>query len=136
MRMTKIGNRFLWDRILLVAKCEAGKSLWPPRKNRRKTLEVVNKLMKKIIGLIAICLATTFTALPAMAQTTPQQPAATTQDPQCTPENKLAWYNEFRANFKTDTAKANELAKKWLACPQVAGEEQITPYLKNFVTLY
>ena len=107
--------------------------------------------MKKTIGLIAICLATTFTALPALAQTptqkpaatpqkptaTPQQPAATTtQDPQCTPENKLAWYQEFRANFKTDTAKANELAKKWLACPQVAGEEQITPYLKNFVTLY
>lgn len=93
--------------------------------------------MKKIIGLIAICLATTFTALPALAQTTPQQPAATTtQDPQCTPENKLAWYNDFRANFKTDTAKANELAKKWLACPQAAGEEQITPYLKNFVTLY
>jgi hypothetical protein len=101
--------------------------------------------MKKIIGLIAICLATTFTALPALAQTTPQQPAkptpqqpaaTTTQNPQCTPETKLALYNEFRASFKTDTAKANELAKKWLACPEVAGEEQITPYLKNFVTLY
>lgn len=97
--------------------------------------------MKKIIGLIAICLATTFTAFPALAQTTPQQPtpqqpAATTQNPQCTPETKLALYNDFRANFKTDTAKANELAKKWLACPEVAGEEQITPYLKNFVTLY
>lgn len=102
-------------------------------------MEVVNKLMKKIIGLIALCLATTFAAMPVLAQTTPaqQQPAApTAQDPQCTPENKLAWYNEFRQNFKTDTAKANELAKKWLACPQVAGEEQITPYLKNFVTLY
>jgi hypothetical protein len=98
--------------------------------------------MKKIIGLIAIGLATTLTAIPALAQTTtqqpatPQQPAAKPQDPQCTPENKLAWYNEFRATFKTDTAKAYELAKKWLACPQVAGEEQITPYLKNFVTLY
>lgn len=91
--------------------------------------------MKKIIGLIAICLATTFTAFPAITQTA-QQPAAKPQDPQCTPENKLAWYNEFRANFKTDTAKANELAKKWLACPEVAGEEQITPYLRNFVTLY
>ena len=109
--------------------------LGPPKRNRRKTLEVVNKLMKKIIGLIAICLATTFTALPALAQNAPQ-PAAKPQDPQCTPENKLAWYNEFRASFKTDTAKANELAKKWLACPEVAGEEQITPYLKNFVTLY
>ena len=101
-------------------------------------MEVVNKLMKKIIGLIAFCLATTFTVIPAFAQTTPQPAAspAQAQDPNCTPENKLAWYNEFRQNFKTDTAKANELAKKWLACPQVAGEEQITPYLKNFVALY
>ena len=28
------------------------------------------------------------------------------------------------------------MAKKWLACPEIAGEEQITPYLKNFVTKY
>ncbi len=92
--------------------------------------------MKKTIGLMAICLATALTASPAFAQTAAQPAAGTTQDSQCTPENKLAWYNEFRANFKTDTTKANELAKKWLACPEVAGEEQITPYLKNFVTLY
>ena len=97
--------------------------------------------MKKIIGLIAICLATTFTAFPALAQTTQPQkpaatPAATTQNPECTPETKLALYNEFRKLFKTEQAKANEIAKKWLACPEVAGEEQITPYLKNFVTLY
>ena len=102
--------------------------------------------MKKIIGLIAICLAIGTTAFPAFAQqpaatpqqpaATPQQPAAKPQDPQCTPEAKTALYNEFRANFKGDTAKANELAKKWLACPEVAGEEQISAYLKNFVTLY
>lgn len=113
------------------------KSLVAPetKEKGKKILEVVNKLMKKIIGLIAFSLATTFTVIPAFAQT-PQPAASTAQDPQCTPENKLAWYNEFRQNFKTDTAKANELAKKWLACPEVAGEEQITPYLKNFVTLY
>ncbi len=88
--------------------------------------------MKKTIGFILVCLATAFAASTAFAQT---QPAAA-QDPQCTPENKLAWYNEFRKVFKDDTARANDLAKKWLACPQAEGEEQITPYLKNFVTLY
>ena len=38
--------------------------------------------------------------------------------------------------LKETQAKANELAKKWLACPELAGEEKITPYLKNFVTKY
>ncbi|MCM3870298.1 MAG: hypothetical protein ND895_06320 [Pyrinomonadaceae bacterium] len=76
--------------------------------------------MKKIIGLIAICLSV---SIPALSQ-------------ECTPEAKTALYNEFRQHFKGDTAKANELAKKWLACPEVAGEEQISAYLKNFVTLY
>lgn len=102
--------------------------------------------MKKTIGLIAICLSVATTGFPAFAQqpaatpqqpaATPQKPATTTQNPQCTPEAKTALYNEFRANFKGDTAKANDLAKKWLACPEVAGEEQISTYLKNFVTLY
>lgn len=76
--------------------------------------------MKKLIALIAICLGVT---MPTLAQ-------------ECTPEAKTATYNEFRKHFKGDTAKANELAKKWLACPEVAGEEQISTYLKNFVSLY
>ena len=63
------------------------------------------------------------------------QPITAAQD-QCTPENKLAWYNEFTKNFKADTAKANELAKKWLACPATPAEDQQTAYLKNFVTLF
>jgi hypothetical protein len=102
--------------------------------------------MKKIIAVITICLAITTTAFPAFAQqpaaspqqpaASPQQPAAKPQDPQCTPEAKTALYNEFRTNFKGDTAKANELAKKWLACPAVAGEEPQADYLKKFVTLY
>lgn len=78
------------------------------------------QLMKKLIALIAICLGVT---MPTLAQ-------------ECTPEAKTATYNEFRKHFKGDTAKANELAKKWLACPEVAGEEQISAYLKNFVSLY
>jgi hypothetical protein len=108
-------------------------------RNIRKDLGGCKQLMKKTIALISICLAIAVTALPAFAQqpaATPQQPAAAQVDPNCTPENKLVWYNEFRQHFKGDTAKANELAKKWLACPTVAGEEPQADYLKKFVALY
>ncbi|HEX4899908.1 MAG TPA: hypothetical protein VFV61_05200 [Pyrinomonadaceae bacterium] len=87
--------------------------------------------MKKIIELIAVVAVL---AVPVFAGGS-SQPVNTAQD-QCTAENKLAWYNEFRQHFKGDTAKANELAKKWLACPEAAGEEQQAAYLKNFVTLF
>ena len=88
--------------------------------------------MKKTIGLRAVSASLALLAFSVLASAnTPVQP----QD-QCTPENKLAWYNQFRETFKTDQAKANEVASKYLACPAVAGEEQITTYLKNFVTLY
>jgi len=98
-----------------------------------KILEVGNKRMKKLIELIAIGATVAVLALPPVANGLSKPETA--QD-QCTPENKLAWYNDFRQNFKGDTAKANELAKKWLACPEAAGEEQQAAYLKNFVTLY
>lgn len=90
------------------------------RRLQKKILGGFEQLMKKLIALIAICLGVT---MPTLAQ-------------ECTPEAKTATYNEFRKHFKGDTAKANELAKKWLACPEVAGEEQISAYLKNFVSLY
>ena len=92
--------------------------------------------MKKTIELLTITLAMAMTAFAQQPAASPQQPAATSQNPQCSAESKLAWYNEFRQNFKTDTAKANELAKKWLACPEAAGEEQQAAYLKNFVSLF
>lgn len=60
-----------------------------------------------------------------------QTPAASPAQGQCTPENKLAWYTEFRATFKTDQNKAYDLAQKYLACPSEAGEESIRGYLKN-----
>ncbi|HKR59898.1 MAG TPA: hypothetical protein VJS64_09180 [Pyrinomonadaceae bacterium] len=85
--------------------------------------------MKKIIELLAIVAAL---ALPALANG--GQPIAF-QD-QCTPEAKAALYADFRTNFKTDQVKANEVAKKWLACPEAAGEEQQSAYLKNFVNLF
>lgn len=102
-------------------------------------LEVGNKLMKKFIDLIAISVTVAVLAVTVVAQqpaATPQQAAGKPQDPQCSAENKLAWYNEFRQHFKGDTAKANDLAKKWLACPATPAEEQQATYLKNFVTLF
>ena len=60
-----------------------------------------------------------------------QTPAASPAQGQCTPENKLAWYKEFRATFKTDQNRAYDLAQKYLACPSEAGEESIRNYLKN-----
>lgn len=95
--------------------------------------------MKKFIELIAISATVAVLAVSAVGQqpaATPQQAAAKPQDPQCSAENKLAWYNEFRQHFKGDTAKANDLAKKWLACPATPAEEQQAVYLKNFVTLF
>src|SRR5438552_5083836 len=91
--------------------------------------------MKKTIGLLAICGTAAMLSLQAFANSAPLQPEATIQD-QCTPESKTAWYTEFTKDLKTDQAKAYELAKKYLACPSAAGEEQITSYLKNFVTKY
>ena len=95
--------------------------------------------MKKFIELIAISATVAVLAVTVVAQqpaATPQQAAGKPQDPQCSAENKLAWYNEFRQHFKGDTAKANDLAKKWLACPATPAEEQQATYLKNFVTLF
>lgn len=90
--------------------------------------------MKKLIEMICVCAIVVMAALPALANRL-SEPDDVVQD-QCTPEKKTPVYNEFRQNLKSDQAKAYELAKKWLACPEVAGEEQITPYLKNFVALY
>jgi len=91
--------------------------------------------MKKTIGSLAICATVAMLSLQAFANRASLQPEATIQD-QCTPESKTAWYTEFTKDLKTDQAKAYELAKKYLACPSVAAEEQITNYLKNFVTKY
>lgn len=92
--------------------------------------------MKKIIELIAVCASVAVMALPAFAYRVSQQPDSTVQDP-CKAESKTAMYNEFRVQVKADQAKAYELAKKWLACPQLPGEESITAYLKDkFIAPY
>lgn len=83
--------------------------------------------MKKLITTLSVLAVL---AVPVLAQT------PTTQTPSgCTAESKQAWYNEFRQTFKTDQPKAYQVAQKYLACPAEAGEEQITAYLKNFITL-
>ena len=87
--------------------------------------------MKKLITTLSVLAAL---AVPVLAQTPAQAPV--TQTPAgCSAESKQAWYNEFRQTFKTNQPKAYELAQKYLACPAEAGEEQITAYLKNFITL-
>jgi len=88
--------------------------------------------MKKTIRALAIY--TTLALLPVLGniiELKAQTPAASPAQGQCTPENKLAWYTEFRATFKTDQNRAYDLAQKYLACPSEAGEEPIRNYLKN-----
>jgi hypothetical protein len=95
--------------------------------------------MKKTIRRFAIY--ATLVLLPVFANTfelkaqtpaaSPAAAAAAQGQGQCTPENKLAWYTEFRQIFKTDQSKAYDLAQKYLACPSEAGEEQVRKYLKE-----
>jgi hypothetical protein len=88
--------------------------------------------MTKTIRVLAIY--TTLALLPVLGnviELKAQTPAASPAQGQCTPENKLAWYTEFRATFKTDQNRAYDLAQKYLACPSEAGEESIRNYLKN-----
>ena len=88
--------------------------------------------MKKTIRVFAIYAS--LALLPAFAnviELKAQTPAPSPTQGQCTPENKLAWYTEFRKLFKTEQAKAYDLAQKYLACPAEPGEESIRTYLKN-----
>jgi len=89
--------------------------------------------MKKITQLIAIGATAAIFALPAAARTLLSQPGTLVQD-QCTQENKDTWYATFRADLKTDQAKAYEAAKKYLAC--TPEDTDITKYLKKFVAAY
>jgi hypothetical protein len=90
--------------------------------------------MTKTIRVLSIyatlALVPAFTNISELRAQTPAAAPAQAQG-QCTPENKLAWYTEFRATFKTDQNRAYDLAQKYLACPGEAGEESIRNYLKN-----
>jgi uncharacterized caspase-like protein len=51
----------------------------------------------------------------------------------CSRENKTAWYNEFRDGANTNQMLAQELARAYLVCPVVEGEEEIRASLEKFL---
>ena len=93
--------------------------------------------MKKIISVLATyasvaVLTASFASVTELkAQTATPSPAAAPAQGQCSPEAKLAVYNEFLAIFKTDQVKGYELAQKYLACPINPGEETYATYLRD-----
>jgi len=92
--------------------------------------------MKKIIGWLTICAGLSVVAAVGCtniyAQATPA-PAAAQTPAGCTPEIKLEWYTAFGQEYKKDTAKAYDLAKKYLACPLDPAEQQVADYLKDYI---
>jgi len=88
--------------------------------------------MKKTIRVMAIYASLALPlAFANSSELKAQTPTPSPAQGQCTPENKSAWYAEFRTTFKTDQNKAYDLAQKYLACPAEAGEEGIRNYLQN-----
>src|SRR6267143_754022 len=93
--------------------------------------------MKKTIMFMAVCATVALLSLPAFAnriQLQPDQP----QEP-CSLQSKTALYKDFLANYKGDTAKAYEAAKKYVACPLDAADEtegKRVEYLKNWMGKY
>jgi hypothetical protein len=83
--------------------------------------------MKKLIGLIAVYASLVLLAATVFAQTAAPQG-------ECTEEGKAALYTDFTTFRTTDSGKAYEAGKKYLACSQ--GEDQYTAYLKKWVTAY
>ncbi len=59
---------------------------------------------------------------------------------ECKTEDKDAWYAEFLKIYKTDQAKAFDLAKKYLACPPAGevteGQQKIIDFLKKWSNAY
>jgi len=98
--------------------------------------------MKKLIMFLSVCATVTLLALPAFANRIQPQPDQPQE--QCSFDTKAALYKEFLANFKGDTAKANEAAKKYVACPvdqtlekEVKdAEDKRVEYLKNWIGKY
>src|SRR5215210_6120046 len=82
--------------------------------------------MKKLIGLIAVYASMVLVAATVFAQT----PAPA----DCSEEGKTALYTEFTTLRTTDSTKAYEAAKKYLACPQQ--EDQYSAYVKKWVAAY
>jgi len=94
--------------------------------------------MKKLITFLSILTTIAILALPVAARNAVAQPDNSLQDP-CSQEAKDALYQSFLKNRQADQAKANEDAKKYLACPatQVTeAQQKIIDYLKKWSTTY
>jgi tetratricopeptide (TPR) repeat protein len=95
--------------------------------------------MKKTKMFLMIGATVALLAMPVAATNLITVSNNSVQD-QCKTEDKDAWYAEFLKIYKTDQAKASELAKKYLACPP-AGEvteaqQKIIDFLKKWSTAY
>jgi hypothetical protein len=88
--------------------------------------------MKKIIATLAFLASLTILATPAFTQA--QTPSPTPVQGACSDESKAALYTDFTTFRTTNALKANEAARKYLACsPQ---EDQYTAYLKKWAAAY
>jgi len=93
--------------------------------------------MKKTIIFLSICATVMLLALPAFANRIEPQPYQP-QEP-CSLESRTALYKAFLADYKGDTAKAYDAAKKYVACPVDAADEaegKRVEYLKNWIGKY
>lgn len=93
--------------------------------------------MKKTIMFLSVCATVMLLTLPASANRI-QLYADQPQEP-CSLEGRTALYKAFLADYKGDTAKANEAAKKYVACPvDPADEAEVTrvKYLNNWISKY
>lgn len=96
--------------------------------------------MNKIKTFLTMGATVAMLAIPVAAQNTAAPAGASAPQDGCTQEAKDANYKIFRETLKTDQPKANEAAKKYLACPAAAtpteGETKIVEYLKRWTRLY
>jgi len=95
--------------------------------------------MKKINTFLMIGATVALLALPVAATNLIRVSDNSVQD-ECAQEKKDANYAEFLKIYKTDQAKAFDLAKKYLACPAPAeiteAQQKIIDFLKKWSTAY
>lgn len=100
--------------------------------------------MKKIFELITVGATLAIMSLPVFANTTSTVANKTLQDPApaqdgCSSDAKIALYAEITKNLQADQAKANEAAKKYVACPSEGADDaemKRVTYLKGFISKY
>ena len=94
--------------------------------------------MKKMMMFFMIGATVALLALPVAATSLTSVSNNSVQE--CKTEEKDAWYAEFLKIYKTDQAKAFDLAKKYLACPPVGevteAQQKIIDFLKKWSTAY